>query len=457
MPSDRLRFRDVRKLTTFRLTLWFGLLFAVGVLALLGTIYLLTAHELTARSDRILRLEAARLEGIAPADLPAAMRQEMANSASRLNYYALIDANGHQIVGNMQPPAGLKSDRPVDVAIGAFGPKSIRMIALSVPNGQTLVIGRDITPLIDFRYHIFLILGGSGLAIALLMAGGGVLLSLGPMRRVRTLERAGRDIARGNLAVRMPVTGRGDELDQLASIVNVMVDEVAHMLAQVKEVTDVIAHDLRAPMGRVHNQLVRARRLHAGNDALDAVFATALLDINTVLDRFAALLRIAELEASHRSAGFGPVSAHDLLAEAIDLYQPFAEERRIALDVRTDAHFLLDGDEKLLFEAVSNLLDNAIKFTPEGGQVTVATRADGDGIGTIDIRDNGPGIPASERDAVLRRFHRGSNAAGVAGSGIGLSAVTAILHLHGFTLELADAEPGLSARIHGKAQVVPAT
>ncbi|WP_420138971.1 ATP-binding protein [Sphingomonas sp.] len=450
MLSDRLRFREISNLTTFRLTLWFGLLFALGVLALLGTIYVLTAHELNARSDRVLRYETARLEKFPPADLAAAMREEMANGASRLNYYALLDKDGRRLVGNMRPPPGLKFDEPKDVG-GLGGPKPIRMIALRVPNGQTLVIGRDITPLVDFRYHILLILGGSGFAIALLVLSGGFFLSLKPMRRVRALERAGRDIARGDLSVRMPVTGRGDELDQLASVVNVMVDEVETMLVQVREVTDVIAHDLRAPMGRVRNQLVRARQLHQGDAALEPIFGSALVEIDNVLDRFTALLRIAELKASHRIAGFGPVQAAELVRTVGDLHQPVAEERGITLDVRIDGRFVLEGDEHLLLEALSNLVDNGLKFTPEGGRVILSTRQPAEGAGLIEVSDNGPGIPTGERDKVLRRFYRGSNATQVGGSGIGLSVVATILHIHGFALELRDADPGLCVRIRGEA------
>jgi signal transduction histidine kinase len=446
MSSDRLRLRDIRNLSTFRLTLWFGLLFALGVVALLGTVYFLTARELSARSDRVLRLETARLVATPPADLRAVLRSQMENSMSRLNYYTLLDTDGRLIGGNMSAPAGLPLNIPQDLESNAQNPRSMRVLAVRTPQSQTLVVGRDITQIIDLRHHILVILVCSGLAIAALVSIGAWVLSLGPMRRVRTLERAGTDIARGNLKVRMPILGRGDELDRFASVVNVMVEEVARMLAQVKDVTDIIAHDLRSPLARVRNKLVRARLAVQGDEALEAVFASALLDINAVLERFEALLRIAELEASHLHSGFGPVEIDSLLGEAADLYLPFAEDRHIALKTAIEPHLQVDGDQGLLFEAISNLLDNAIKFTPEGGEVTLGAHADAQGI-TIEVRDNGAGIPPAEREKVLRRFHRGNNAAGVPGSGIGLSAVQAIVHLHGFALDLADGRPGLAVRI----------
>lgn len=170
-----------------------------------------------------------------------------------------------------------------------------------------------------------------------------------------------------------------------------------------------------------------------------------------VLERFAALLRISELEAGRRRAGFRRVDLGALVAQVAELYEPLAEDRAITLSVaarpvgRRQA-LSVEGDDKLLFEALSNLVDNAIKFGRPGGQVHIAL-FDDEAARAIEVRDDGPGIPSEERDAVLHRFHRGTHAAGVPGSGLGLSVVAAILHLHGFRLRLSDADPGLCVRI----------
>ena len=243
----------------------------------------------------------------------------------------------------------------------------------------------------------------------------------------------------------MPIAGRHDELDLFADTVNAMVEDVARTIAQVKGVTDAIAHDLRTPLTRVRAGLHRIAQDDALPPGQRERLVAAVGDLDTVLERFAALLRISELEAGQRRAGFAPVDLGAIAARVGELYEPLAEDGGIAL-VMDCAPLSVHGDEKLLFEAVSNLVDNAIKFGREGGRVSVVTGDEGEGW-LLDVRDDGPGIAADEREAVLRRFHRGSNAAAAPGSGLGLSVVSAILGLHGLRLELLDAAPGLTARI----------
>ena len=209
--------------------------------------------------------------------------------------------------------------------------------------------------------------------------------------------------------------------------------------------TDAIAHDLRTPLTRVRATLHGLRHEAGDPHAVAAGLDRAAADLDLVLERFAALLRISELEASQRRAGFRTVDLALLAQRVCDLYEPLAEDRGIAL-VTTSQPLRIEGDEKLLFEALSNLIDNAIKFTPPGGTVRVALFED-QGAPAIEVRDDGPGIAPDQREAVLRRFHRGTDAQGLPGSGLGLSVVVAILHLHGFTLRLGDAGPGLAARI----------
>ena len=169
-------------------------------------------------------------------------------------------------------------------------------------------------------------------------------------------------------------------------------------------------------------------------------------DLDVVLDRFAALLRISELEARGRRAGFGAIDLSRLARDVCDLYEPLAEERSVSLELLPSSETEVRGDAKLLFEAVSNLVDNAIKFVAEGGHVAVVVAASAHGP-IIEVRDDGPGIAPDERRAVLRRFHRSADAADIPGTGLGLSVVAAIVHLHGFRLEFDDAEPGLVVRI----------
>jgi signal transduction histidine kinase len=250
----------------------------------------------------------------------------------------------------------------------------------------------------------------------------------------------------------MPIAGQGDELDQFAVTVNGMVEEVGRVVAQVKGVTDAVAHDLRTPLTRLRTHLHRSRRLPDLPPPLTSLIDKSIAELDLVLDRFTALLRIAELEASGRRSGFDTVDLTRLMLAVRELFEPLAEERGITLAIGDLATASIRADEKLMFEALSNLIDNAIKFSPTDGHVEISVRRHA-ATTTIDVLDNGPGIPSDQRAAVLRRFHRGADVGTIPGSGLGLSVVAAIMHLHGFTIDLLDAGdsqdagPGLIARI----------
>jgi signal transduction histidine kinase len=445
MLYERLRFRDIRNTSTFRLTILLGLVFAIGVVALLGLIYGLSARELNERSDRILRTEALRLQSVPAYQLSEQIRVEIARTASGFNYFALLSPTGERIVGNMRGRPGLRFNHPEDLPPSPrHGP--IRVLAIPAASGGTILIGRDISPFVDLRRRVLEILVVSGLLIALLVLVAGVALSIAPLRRVQRLQRSAHDIAAGNLDARMPILGRGDELDLFAGTVNGMVEEVGRVVAQVKAVTDAVAHDLRTPLTRVRSQIYRARQTPDIDAGLAGRVDTAMADLDAVLERFAALLRISELEASRRRAGFGTVALNPLIGTICELYEPLAEERGIAIACDGLHGATVHGDEKLLFEAIGNLLDNAIKFAPVGGRVAIAVKHEARET-RIEVRDDGPGIPAEQRSAVLRRFHRGHGTEEIPGTGLGLSVVAAIVHLHQFVLEFDDAGPGLIVRI----------
>ncbi|MES2020451.1 MAG: HAMP domain-containing sensor histidine kinase [Pseudomonadota bacterium] len=450
MPIERLHLGQIRRTSTFRLTALFGLVFAVGVIALLGLIYGLSARELTLRTDRILRVEARRLRASSPETLPERITSALAHSTSGLNYFALQSRSGEPIVGNLTLVRSFRFDHPVNIAAqpGAHGP--LRVLAIEAPTGETILIARDIAPIVDLRRRILEILIGSGMAIVVLVLGAGVLLSLAPLRRVRDLQATSRAIAAGRFDLRMPVSTRGDELDLFAGTVNTMIEEVERVVAQVKGVTDAVAHDLRTPLAHVRGQLERAIALPDADPRSVALNRAAMVDLDLVLERFGALLRISQLEASGRQAGFTTIPLAPLLDSLCELYEPLAEDAGVALRLGPIPDATIRCDPHLLFEAISNLLDNAIKFSPSGGEVVLGAALDPEGV-SLTVRDTGRGLAPHERAAALRRFYRGVDAAGIPGSGLGLSIVAAIVHLHGFTLELGDAAPGLIVRIRAPA------
>lgn len=441
-PPDRLRMLDIRRSTTFRLAFLFGILFTLGTVALVGVIYAMTAHELTIRSDQILRFEASRLQAVHESDLPQQIREEVSHNEHGLNFFALIASDGRYLDGNLKV-GGLLDDHPADVDVPALG-RPLRILKVSTSYGYQILLGRDISEIRHLLQRLKLIIFLSCLSITPSVLLVGAALSVRPFRRVAHFRHASRLIASGKFDVRMPVSQRNDELDQMANMANVMVDDIERVVAQVKSVTDAIAHDLRTPLTRVRTRLDQAR---AGLDPSSdrAAFIEDLTgDLDLVLERFGALLRIAELEASEQRAGFGMVNVSQLLETLSELYLPVAEDAGIALSVWTQPGLYIHGDKNLLLEAAGNLLDNAIKFA--SSTVRLSSFVSGTTI-TIAVSDDGPGISPEERKAVLQRFYRGSKSPGRAGVGLGLSVTTAILHLHKYRLQLSDGTQGLEARV----------
>jgi signal transduction histidine kinase len=280
-------------------------------------------------------------------------------------------------------------------------------------------------------------------------------LSLSPLRRIRAIKSASDRVVEGDVRARLPIAGRHDELDMLAGIVNAMLDEVERLVKEVKSVCDSVAHDLRTPLTRLRAKVYRMQQdLREQPRHRDAA-EQAVAEIDTLLGRFNALLRISEIEDRARRDGFAEVDLAAIIQQTLELYEPLADERgvRIAYLPRVVPHIY--GDGELLFEALNNLVDNAIKFTPAEGTVVVALVDAPDGP-RIDIIDTGPGIPAEERETVLQRFYRGESARDLPGSGLGLSIVSAIVRVHRFTLEIADAPSGTRVSLHCRDAQAPA-
>ena len=440
-----MRFEELRRTTTFRLTALYGLLLAAGTVAMLGMVYVRSAGYLTSRVDTILTTEADALMQVTRPGLRDRLAQELALNGTRISIYALFAANGSPIAGNLAafPPGLHAGGTPLEIPPSAQFPVSARLIARALPNGDILVVGRDVSQLREMRSIISSALLWSGVTILIAGLALGSALSLAPLRRLKLLQDVASDVAAGDLKRRLPVTSRRDELDVLAGAVNYMIGEVERLIGEVKGATEIIAHDLLTPLAHAAQQLRRIQRsgrLEA-ND-VDQVAAR----IEEVLERFRAILRVAELDSRQRRAGFSIVDLAEVLNPVSDLYQPLAETAGARLVIRADRGHTIEGDAKLLFEAVTNLVDNAIKFAGPGSSVRVFLNRTSAGPQVI-VQDDGPGIPAAERQAVLQRFYRSERGRLVTGSGLGLSVVAAIVRLHHFSLQLEDADPGVRAVI----------
>lgn len=439
-------FRDLRRTTTFRLTALYGAIFVVGTLFTLAFVYLQSTAYLTRRVDSIVLAHADALQRAPRDQLIRQIKDALALDGEHLNVYALYSPGGALVIGNLpRPPVGLAlNGAPVEASRGPPLNAYARLVVRSLPGGEFLAVGRDVSQLRQMRVIISSAMIGSGALTLVLGLSLGIGLSVGPLRRVNRLQAAVRQIADGDLTQRLPTSRQQDELDMFAQTVNHMVDEVARLMSEVKSSTDTIAHDLRTPLTRAR---ARLHRLQHDVDHSSDDIGRVIIEVDEVLDRFQALLRLSELESAQRRAFFAPTDLGQVLAEAVDLYTPLAEEAGLALVGRYRAGCLIVADAKLLFEAVSNLVDNAIKFSPPGAVVDVQIEG-GPSDPSIVVTDRGPGIAPDARGAVLQRFYREASAQLTPGSGLGLSVVSAIVRLHHFELRLEDAQPGLRAVIH---------
>lgn len=459
---------DTWRSTTARLIRIYGALFVLWAVLIIGLIHWQAARYLSRVSDELVGRQATYFSMLDEHARLLALNDYDALETRRLNAWGLFDAHGHYLAGDIDVlPAGLHIDGPVvvlphgvslrDRPIADAAPQSVRAAAVSLQDGRILVITHN-NAIVERIGTIILqaLLWGLSLTVIPGLLGGW-LLGRGPWRRVHAMRQATLPIMRGDLSRRLPVGQRGDELDMLAGIVNTMLDEIERLLGEVKGVCDNIAHDLRTPLTRLRARLHRVQQRFAEDSdervALDACTA----ETDALLQRFRALLRISELENPQRRGGYAELELGEVLREVHALYLPLAEDRGLSLDLALAELPRLHADRDLLLEAFSNLVANAIKFTPAGGAVRIAARPKADGA-RVDVCDTGPGIPPDQREAVTRRFYRGESCRATPGSGLGLSIVAAIARLHGYALEIASADPssGRGARLSLHCRAGPA-
>jgi len=252
-------------------------------------------------------------------------------------------------------------------------------------------------------------------------------------KRVEEVNRRVQCIIAGNLRERLPHRNVDEPFSKLASIVNGMLDEMETMIHALAGVGNDIAHDLRTPLTRARLTLERGRTNATSLEQLQTVVDKAIANLDQSLSIITALLRLAEIENSRRSAAFGSVPLHEMLREVSDIYEPIAENKNVDLRVEIARPLTVLGDRDLLFEAVANLVDNAVKFAPEGGKVGIELMR-GDENTIVRITDSGFGISEQEREVVLRRFYRSEKMRSTPGVGLGLNLVAAIVKLHDFRL-----------------------
>jgi signal transduction histidine kinase len=446
-PSDLIR------TAAFRRTIAFAAAFGVGMVLLAGFIYWQTVGYLTREFDRGLLSDIRSFAADDDADLFENINHTLATDSGRTKIIGLFAPDGRPLAGNMVslpanlPPHNGTASVSIDPHVNnAALPRHVRVAVEHLTGGRVLVIGRSAKELGEIEEIVTRALTLAFVPMAVLALIGGALLSRATLRRVEAVERACRRIMAGHLNERLPRQRGSDEFDQLAEIVNRMLDEIERLLIDVKSAGDAIAHDLRTPLTRIRARLDRAFTAASPSSPAQELIERTADDIDQVLAVITAILRIGEIEHGRRRIGFRKVDLAGIIGGIDEFYSPVAEERGLTFKTEITEAGAVQGDPDLLFEAIGNIVDNATKFTPPGGQVKLTLRQGGNGP-IVQVDDTGPGIPPAERDAVLLRFRRGDQSRHTPGTGLGLSLVAAIARLHGFVLTISDSEGQSGCRV----------
>lgn len=303
-------------------------------------------------------------------------------------------------------------------------------------NAAKILIGFDITQISnDFRF--MQILGVCSIIFVMIVVLVSYLISLFVVSGTNKIAQTAEDIIRtGDLSRRLDVQSRWDDLSNMAAVLNTLFERIEDLMTGVRRVSDNIAHDLRTPLTRMRNHIEFLQKKYGHDDYTDL-----LGEADHLLATFTALLRISRLETEKRRSHFSALNLEKIIIDVTEFYEPLAEEKNIWLDVSTQRADI-EGDKDLLFQAYANLLDNAIKFTSNGGQIKISIQNDGHQIKII-IEDNGIGVASHEKDKIFDRFYRADQSRTKSGTGLGLSLVKAVIELHKGKILVEDAQPGL--------------
>jgi signal transduction histidine kinase len=454
--------------TAFRLAMRYAAFFCLLSAACLAALYWITTSELQAQIDAGLRAEMAALTRLydikgmtglreavaARSTLPSLAASDTGDTGPR--QYLLTDPEGAPLAGTLaawpgqlQPAADiwatltltLPSDQP---GLDQDGPQvRVRIHAVTLSGSYRLLVGQALNETDELRATLLTITLGAVLLTLLAGIGGGALMGRSVVRRLQQVTLAADSIMAGNLDRRIPEEGGRDEFDALAQKLNTMLERIEQLMNRTREVTENVAHDLRSPIGRLRARLETIVRQSGAGE--QEVLQKAIEETDRIVATLNGILSIAEIESRTRNA-WETLDLTDLCRDVAELYGAVAEEKRLTFTTMLADSVQLSGNRQLLAQAVSNLLDNAIKYTPPGGRVSLSLVRNAEHV-EITVADSGPGIPVEMRGRVLERFVRLDASRSQPGNGLGLSLVAAVAEHHGASLVLGDNQPGLKATL----------
>lgn len=397
------------------------------------------------RNDAQTLIEHYQIGGIN--SLSSAITTRLESSTDPDGIYLLVNQSGAPLAGNLdQWPANLNQvDVWYELPVRQHGVRSVALLRVErLPNGMRLLVGRDMRARLQLRNVLRVGLVWALCLVIVLGLFGALLIRSLFQRTIRDVSITASAIANGDISRRVPISGLGDEFDDLALTINDMLDRISRLMDGVRQVSNAIAHDLRTPVTRARARLEDAA-IHAHTkEEMEAAIDRAIQDLDGIMAVFQALMRISEIEAGARRAAFATFDLGPVLLDIDELYNAVAEEKGIELKTFVKSPLMVTGDRDLLQQAVVNLLDNALKFSAAGTSIElVAQRVNN--IVLIVVADHGPGIAEKDRSRATERFFRGETARNTSGYGLGLALVAAVIQLHNGTISLEDNQPGLRA------------
>src|SRR3984957_7553166 len=438
--------------STFRLSFFYVLLFFISVAALLAFIYVQAIATIDAQTEQSTKADAAALvqeytaQGIA--GLIDAVEDRVSPDRAGDGLYLLEDEDGSPLAANIPSWPNVEPDARGWISFTIDrddGPHQARGQTYALKDGSKQLVARDLHARADFQELMLDALYFASALTLLLGVGGGLLISRRMLNRLGAIKRSAERIRTGDLTHRIALSGSNDEFDRLSDTLNAMLEEIRRLMNGMRTVTDNIAHDLRSPLTRMKGRLEMLLRETPDSEAQRQAIERTIGDADQLLATFTALLSIAAPESGSARAPMIPLDLGELASDIVELYGPAAEERAITMHYGAGQGTVV-GSRQLLFQAVANLVDNAIKNTPGGGGITLSVERSPTDI-RLRVADTGPGIPESERDHVLEPFVRLDSSRSTPGSGLGLALVAAIARLHSARIELCDNKPGLSVAL----------
>ena len=449
-----MRMLEFFRSSAVRVALVFVFVTTVATTAVFGLVYFQIGEANEARNRLILETEAAKSVDRSVDELKTAFEVRLTNDLRRIDYAALFDASHRVMFGNIAALPAIPIDGKSHFVAATPVPGSDNrlepaiFVARQRSDGTVMLLGRSLLETLAYGRIVKRALVAALAPMLLLALAIGAYFARRSSRRLTTIHDAIDRIMKGDTDLRLPIGSGRDPIDRISRDVNLMLDEIVRLLVQLKGVGDNIAHDLRSPLSVVHAQLERG--LESSNDEqLRTVVKQALAHIDKAMLTVAALLRLADVEYGPKSRNFQPIDLAAICSDLFEFYEPLAESKSIKMTLETRSPVQISGDGDLMREAVSNLIGNAIKFTPESGAVGISVMRE-DGLPVVRVRDSGIGVEPGERDKIFQRYYRTSSGHRVPGSGLGLSIAAAIANLHELDLRFTDNNPGAVFEMVGR-------